>query len=169
MAKQTNPAEHPKDLTDHAFQVGLLLKGLDGLLETLGGVLLLVISPDQISHWAERLTQGELSKDPHDFIANHVLDTAHHLSGASLAFGAAYLLSHGLVKLILVEEVWRDRMWAYIGLIVVTSLFVVYQLYRIFLVKFSFSLSLLTVFDFIIIFLTTVEYRRQIARKAQTS
>ena len=110
------------------------------------------------------LINNEIIEDPHDFIAKHILDTAHHLSGASLAFGAAYLLSHGIVKLVLVEEVWRDRMWAYIGLIVVTGLFVIYQLYRLLFVGFSIGLTLLTVFDLIIIYLTQVEYRRQTTR-----
>jgi len=169
MTQAVNPVEHPKDLTDRAFRIGLLFKALDGLVEVIGGVLLLVISPDQISRWAEHLTQGELSENPHDYIAKHILDTAHHLSGASLAFGAAYLLSHGIVKLVLVEEVWRDRMWAYVGLIVVTALFVIYQLYRIILVKFSVGLTLLTIFDLIIIYLTVVEYKRQVARRQLSS
>ena len=96
-----NPAEHPRTATDKAFRISLYLKGLDGLLECLGGILLLIISQDQINRWATRLTQGELSQDPHDFIANHILKTAHHLTGASLIFGAVYLLAHGVVKLVL--------------------------------------------------------------------
>lgn len=160
-----NPVEHPKDLTDRAFRIGLLLKALDGILETLGGVLLLIISPEQINHWAERLTEGELSQDPHDFIANHILKTAHSLTGSALVFGAVYLLSHGIVKLVLVFEVWRDHLWAYIALIVITSLFVIYQVYRL-TDKFSVGLTLLTILDLIIIYLTTIEYRRQKTRLA---
>ncbi len=163
--ERMNPVEHPKDLTDRAFRIGLLLKALDGLIETLGGILLLIISPAQINHWAERLTNGELSQDPHDFIANHVLRTAHNLTGSALIFGAIYLLSHGIVKLVLVFEVWRDHLWAYLALIGVTALFVIYQLYRI-VDKFSLGLTLLTILDLIIIYLTTVEYRRQKVRLA---
>ncbi|MGA3150469.1 MAG: DUF2127 domain-containing protein [Candidatus Saccharimonadales bacterium] len=157
-----NPVEHPKTATDKAFRIGLYLKGLDGLLEALGGILLLLITPDEINRWAARLTQGELSEDPHDFIANHILKTAHGLSGTSLTFGAAYLLSHGIVKLVLVVEVLRNHLWAYVALITVTSLFVVYQVYRI-SYKFSVGLIALTIFDLIIIYLTGKEYscRRQ--------
>lgn len=152
-----------QDATDRAFRISLILKGLDGLLETIGGILLLVIRPDQIDHLARWLTQGELSQDPHDYIANHILKTAHSLTGASLAFGAAYLLSHGLVKVVLVAEVWRDHLWAYVGLIAVTSLFVVYQVYRI-IDKFSMSMLLLTIFDLVVIYLTQKEYRRHRVR-----
>src|ERR1700704_3209851 len=97
-----NPAEHPKTTTDKAFRISLYLKGADGLLEIIGGILLLLIKPAQINHFARWITQGELSQDKHDFIANHILKTANDLTGASLIFGALYLLSHGIVKIYLV-------------------------------------------------------------------
>jgi uncharacterized membrane protein len=151
--------EHKPDLTDRAFRVGLIFKGLDGLLECIGGIFLLLVKPEQINNWAQNITQGELSTDPHDFIANHILKTAHDLTGASLLFGALYLLSHGIVKIVLVVEVLRNHLWAYVALIVVTGLFVVYQVYRL-IDKFSASLFLLTILDIIIIYLTQKEYRR---------
>jgi len=159
-----NPAEHPRTATDKAFRISLYLKGLDGLLECIGGVLLLLVSPNLINHWATRLTQGELSEDPNDFIASHILKTAHHLTGSSLKFGAAYLLAHGIVKIFLVVAVLRDHLWAYIALIGVTVLFVIYQLYRL-TDKFSIGLVLLTLFDLLIIYLTQKEYRNQLARR----
>lgn len=151
------------DLTDRAFKIGLYFKGFDGLLETLGGIMLLIVNPEQVNHLVRWLTQGELSTDPNDFIAHHILKTAHELTGASLIFGAAYLLSHGVVKLILVAEVLRNHLWAYKALIGVTALFVVYQIYRI-TGKFSMSMLLLTIFDLVIIYLTTVEYRKHKVR-----
>jgi uncharacterized membrane protein len=92
---------HKPDFIDKAFHAGLLLKGLDGLLECIGGILLIIVSPEQINNFITHITEGELSRDPNDFIANHVLRSAHELTGASLLFGALYLLSHGVVKLIL--------------------------------------------------------------------
>jgi uncharacterized membrane protein len=136
------------DLTDRAFRIGLFLKGFDGMLECIGGFYLLLINPEQINRWARYLTQGELSRDPHDFIASHILKTAHELTGTSLIFGAAYLLSHGIIKLVLVIEVIRNHLWAYLALIVVTSLFVVYQVYRLAVNGFSLSILLLTIFYF---------------------
>jgi uncharacterized membrane protein len=155
-----------EDLTDRSFKLSLYLKGLDGLLETIGGLLLLLIKPEQINRLAHWITQGELSQDPHDFIANHILKTAHHLTGSSLIFGAAYLLSHGLVKIFLVFMVLRDKLWAYIALIAVTAIFVVYQIYRLTLIKFSVSLLLLSLFDLLIIYLTQKEYRRHASARA---
>jgi len=164
-----NHSNKPKpDLTDRAFHVSLFLKGFDGTLEVLGGVLLLLVKPDTINRWAKALTEDELSRDPHDFIANHILRSAHELTGASLLFGSLYLLSHGIVKLVLVVEVLRDRLWAYNALIAVTALFIVYQLYRIFFVKPTWGMIYLTVLDVILIYLTRKEYRRHKALRAES-
>lgn len=157
--KEINLADE-HDLTGRAFRVTLYIKALDGLLETLGGLLLLFIKPAQITHLARWLTQGELSQDPHDFLANHIIKSAHDLTGASLILGAIYLLSQGLIKIFLVYQVLHNRVWAYIVLMAVISLFVIYQVYRLALVKFSVSLLLLTIFDLVIIYLTQKEYRR---------
>jgi len=159
MAEDVPDKNHKPDLTDRAFRIGLILKALNGLAETAGGILLLIIKPEQISRWATNLTQDELSRDPHDFIATHILKTAHDLTGSSLIFGAIYLLSHGIVKLVLVVEVMRDRLWAYPALMIMLGLFIVYQLYRIF-TDFSWAMVLLTILDFILIYLTAVEYDR---------
>ena len=57
------------DPLDRAFEVGIILKGLDGILEVVGGLLLLLVSPATINQVAKALTQHELSGDLHDFLA----------------------------------------------------------------------------------------------------
>src|SRR5260370_25203452 len=94
------------DLLDRAFAVGIILKGLDGILEVLGGVLLLVVSPSTIDQLSRALTQHELSEDPHDFLATHLFHAAGSLTGSSLEFGAAYLLLHSVVNVLLVAAVF---------------------------------------------------------------
>lgn len=151
-----------KTRLDKVFEVSILLKALDGILEILGGLVLLVIKPDTISDLAIRLTQGELSHDPNDFIATHILHTAQGVTGSALIFGALYLMSHGIVKVVLVREILYNRLWAYPGLIIVTAGFMVYQLYELTL-SLSFWLIILTIFDAFVIYLTAREYanRRQ--------
>jgi uncharacterized membrane protein len=97
------PWLRPRDLLDQTFEVGIILKGLDGVLEVIGGLLLLVVSPATIDRVVTGLTQHELSEDPHDFLATHLLKTAHGLTGSAVLFAAVYLLAHGVVKVIL----WR--------------------------------------------------------------
>jgi uncharacterized membrane protein len=157
---------------DKTFRIGLVLKGLDGILEIIGGVLLLFISPQAIQHLARMLTAHELSEDPHDLIARYVLHSTGHLSAGITLFGAIYLLSHGIAKVVLVGLVLRDKLWAYPWLIVLLLLFIAYQIYRISFVQFSVGLTLLTIFDAALVWLTWREYnsrrgrRRQPARQA---
>ena len=44
-------------------------------------------------------------------------------------FAAIYLLSHGVIKVVLVASLFRELLWAYPAAIVVFTLFIVYQLY----------------------------------------
>jgi uncharacterized membrane protein len=149
-----------KDLLDRTFEIGIVLKGLDGLLELVGGVLLLVVSPAAINRIVEALTQHELSEDPHDFVASHLLRVSHGLAGSTVGFAAAYLLLHGIVKVVLVLALLRNKIWAYPWMIAFLLAFIGYQLYRIVLDP-TFGLSALTIFDAFIVWLTWREYQKQ--------
>jgi uncharacterized membrane protein len=150
----------PRDLLDRTFEIGIILKGLDGVLETIGGVLLLAVSPTQINAAAKTLTQHELSEDPHDWIATHLLHYAHGLTGSTVTFAAVYLLAHGLVKVVLVVALLRNKLWAYPGLIAVLLAFIGYQLYLIALHPTG-GLVALTIFDAAVAWLTWREWRKQ--------
>ena len=64
----------------------------------------------------------------------------------------------------LVVLVLRDKLWAYPWLIGLLLAFIAYQLYEITVVHFSVGLTLLTIFDAILVWLTWREYR---AKRAQ--
>ncbi|WP_111721486.1 DUF2127 domain-containing protein [Homoserinimonas sp. OAct 916] len=145
-------------LLDKAFFVSLILKGLDGVLELIGGILLLIVSPAQIGAIVRFLTQHELSEDPHDLIANTLLHFAGSLSLSATVFGAIYLLLHGLVKVVLVSALLRGRLSAYPWMIAFLLAFILYQGYQIFM-SFSWGLTLLTAFDIFFLYLTWREYR----------
>lgn len=157
-------AAERKTLLDRSFEVGIILKGLDGVLEAIGGLLLVFLSPATINRIAVSLTQQELSQDPHDFIANHVLKTAHGLTGSSLAFGAAFLLSHGVVKIALVAALLKNQLWAYPWMLVFLVAFIVYQAYRL-VVRATIGMALLTAFDIVVTWLTYREWRKQLVRR----
>ncbi len=146
------------DLLDKTFNFALILKGLDGLLELVGGILLIVISPETINRLAHSLTQHELSQDPHDFLAHHLLRLTANLHNTQ-TFGALYLLTHGLVKVWLVWALLRSRLWAYPTAIVVFAAFGAYQMYR-WSYTHSVAMLALTVQDVFVILLTWAEYRR---------
>ncbi|MFC4395192.1 DUF2127 domain-containing protein [Arthrobacter sedimenti] len=145
-------------LLDRTFRISLLLKGLDGVLELIGGVLLLLVTPAQIGDVARFLTQHELAQDPRDFVANSLLHMTANLSGSASLFGAVYLLLHGVVKIVLVWAVLKEKLWAYPWMIAFLLVFIAYQLYRI-SVSFSWGMVLLTAFDIFIVWITWREYR----------
>lgn len=158
------PEAPSDDALDKMFNVTLVLKGLDGLLELVGGVLLLVVSPAALNHLAQQLTQHELTQDPHDFLAHHLLKLTSNLHHTQ-AFGALYLLTHGLVKVVIVVGLLRREHWAYYVAFAFLGGFVVYQLYRMTYAP-SVGLALLTAFDLLIIWLTWREFRRMRAHRA---
>lgn len=143
---------------DRTFQISLVVKGTDGLLELIGGVLLLLVSPAQLNSVARFLTQHELSEDPHDAVANALVHYAGTLTVSASLFGALYLLLHGLVKIVLVWAVLRDKLWAYPWMMAFLLIFIIYQVYQL-LGSFGIGLALLTVFDGFIVWLTLHEYR----------
>src|SRR5262249_5554126 len=96
----------------------------------------------------------------HDFIARHLLHSASQLSRGTTLFAAVYLLSHGIVKVVLVVAVLRRQLWAYPWMIALLAVFIVYQLYRL-SYRFTLGVALGTLFDALVMVLTSLEYRRR--------
>ena len=141
------------------FDIGVIAKGVDGALEIVGGVLLFLVSPDQLQHIVRVLTQHELSEDPGDVVANYLLSTSQHLSANAKVFGAVYLFWHGVVKVGLVTALLGRQRWAYPAAIFAFLVFLVYQLYR-YAHSYSPELLILSVLDVVVIALTWLEYAR---------
>jgi uncharacterized membrane protein len=64
-------------LLDRSFRVSITLKGLHALLETIGGIALLIIHPQTLSRFLLTVLHQELSEDPRDFIATHLVRAYH--------------------------------------------------------------------------------------------
>lgn len=141
------------------FLIGVIGKGVDGVLETLGGLALFIVTPSQIQSLVQELTLHELSRDPNDLVATYLLNGARDLSAGTERFAATYLLWHGVVKIVLVAALLRRREWGYLAGIGAFSLFLVYQIYR-YVHTSSPALLALSVIDVFVIALTWLEYRR---------
>ena len=155
-------------LLDRTFFVSLIVKLADGVLELIGGAVLLVMTPGQIQTAVAAVTRGELAEDPNDLVANLLVRYAGQLNVSLTFFGAWYLLAHGVVKVLLVAAVLRDHLWAYPWLIGFLVAFIGFQSYEL-VVHYSWGLLLLTLFDVFIVYLTVREYRRHKARRAPES
>ena len=147
------------------FRTGITLKGIDGLLETIGGVLLWLIPPSAMNALVRVLSQHELSRDPQDFLAVHILRASETLLSSNKLFASLYLLSHGATKVALVVALWRNALWAYPLTIFVFAAFSAYQMYR-YSHTHSMAMLLLTIFDVALIYLTWLEWRERRALRA---
>lgn len=111
------------------FDVGVVFKGLDGLVEIVAGIWY-AIDPTVLHNVIFRLTAKELLHDPGDRIANALRDFSEHLGTDRHAFATFYLVAHGLVKVVLAGGLLADRRWAYPFALVTLVALAVYQVYR---------------------------------------
>ena len=155
----------PRDGSLHRlFQVAVVVKGLDGVLEFIGGVLLLLVSPTALQRLVVVLTQHELAEEPDDWLVMTLRHAAETFSVETKHFASAYLIGHGILKVFLAASLLRERLWAFPLALSVLAIFVVYQLHR-FGRTHSMILLALTVLDAVVMVLIWHEYR---SRKEST-
>lgn len=147
----------PTTALDKFYELGLLIKGFDGLVELLAGILLLTVPPHAILSLVYSLTRDELAEDPHDFFATHLMHAGVHLAQGHNTFVVVFLLIHGAVKVGLVICLLLNKLWAYpVGLIVL-GLLLLYQMYQL-ITKPTVSMALLSVLDAVILWLIWREW-----------
>jgi len=156
---QSKKSIKSKDIFHMGFEIGLILKGINGLLEIVGGLLLLFLNPNRMDRLIVFMTQNELSKDPNDMVANTLISLGHSFSINPNYFGIYYLMTHGLIKCILIFLLWQKKIWAYSLAMIVLAIFITYQLYRYTMSPSAFLIAL-SVFDSIMIVLIFIEYRK---------
>lgn len=144
----------------YLFEGSIALKGIHAIIEIIGGFLVLFISQNFIIQTVLKITHEELSQDAKDFIANYLIYASQNFSISSKHFVAFYLLSHGIIKGILVFNLLKKKLWAYPTSIVVFGLFMVYQIYR-YTYTHSIWLIVFTVFDIFVVWLIWHEYKIQ--------
>jgi uncharacterized membrane protein len=141
-----------------AFEASLLLKGAFAGAEIAAGLVTFLIRPGSLLHLAQAVTRAELTEDPRDSVALHLLRAAQDFSVGTQHFIAIYLLAHGVIKLWLIAGLWRGRLAYYPAGMGVFGLFILYQGYRYTLTA-SPLLLLITALDAVMIWLTWAEYR----------
>jgi uncharacterized membrane protein len=148
------------------FEIALVLKGLNGIVELVGGALALFVPLRTVNQLVLWLTASEIENDPNDWLANTLIDAAEKLSMGTKAYASFYLLAHGAVKVFLVYSLWRQKIWAFpVGLSLIGAL-VCYSIYR-FTHTHAVSLLFFAAIDLIIMWFVWREYlvRRQPAMR----
>lgn len=156
----TSDAPAPMSTQHKLFDAVVILKGLNGLLELIGGTALLLIPTGAILEWVDYLTRNELSADPTDFFANALLHWAEHFAHGTQIFAAIYLLFHSIAKVSLATLLLMGRRIAYPVAIGFFTLFVLYAFYRL-SHNWSWVLAALVAWDIITIVIIAREWRTE--------
>jgi len=139
------------------FRLGVFVKGVDGILEAIGGVILFLVKPETIDRVLIFFTMSELVEDPKDIFANYLSNLVGNFSVSTQMFSAAYLMFYGIIKVVLVVSLLKNKQWAYPWAIIFLLTFITYQLYR-FSHTLSGTLLVLTVIDILVVTLVWREY-----------
>jgi len=145
---------------ERVYKIGVAIKGFDGLVELVAGILLL--AAPQVLHTALQAVSGEALEHHGRFMAYISENVAHidtDLSKSGLLFIAIFLISHGVVKLALVYALLKEIVWAYPYALVVLSGFFIYQVYA-FVVHPTVSMAIFSLLDAVIIWLVWGEWQK---------
>lgn len=95
-----------------SFGIGLLIKECDALLEIIGGIALIFLTPARLNTLITLISKGELYEDPTDFVMNYLVTFGHSFSVNSWQFVMLYLFSHGIAKMVVILMLWKKKPWA---------------------------------------------------------
>src|SRR6266436_7719225 len=91
------------------FLLSVWSKGVAGLVETIGGLLLLFIPQAGLNALIIFLTAPELAEDPTDRIATLLQRMVQELGADTKLFASGYLIVHGIIKVFLVAGLLGRR------------------------------------------------------------
>ena len=144
---------------DRVFAVGVVVKGIDGAIELIAGVLLW-LAPGLIDT-VLRAVLGEATQSD-GAIAGFIATGVAHADATVLTGGTGFLIlfliAHGVIKLVLVYCLLRRIVRAYPWALLVLLVFLGYQVWAL-VAGPSIPLALFVVLDVVIIVLVWREYR----------
>ena len=133
----------------HIFRISVAIKGVHALAEIAGGIALAFAGTGVIVHWLDRLRWlGQFAR---------------HFTPGEHDYYTFFFITHGIVNLVIVIGLWREKLWAYPATFAVLSLFIAYQLFRFAHVHDP-GLIALSALDLIVMALAWNEYRLVKAR-----
>jgi uncharacterized membrane protein len=143
----------------NAYLGAILIKGFDGALEALAGLVILITGPQRLYRWVIRLTAPELTgRHPAIHAIQH---GAARLAEGPHDFVIFYLLVHGLLKLGIVLALLRGGgRWVFPLASLILTGFVLYMSWRL-TIRWSDWLLGFALFDLLTLALVLNEWRNQ--------
>lgn len=149
--------------TDILFRVGLVMKGVDSVFEVIGGALFLF--PMKLARYLAVLSQHEVYRH-HQVLAGRIDRLADTIQLHTHLGEAAYLIVHGLAKVVLIVAIFRGRRWGYVGLIAVLGCYTAIELVRAVTTR-EIVTGVLGLFDAFVVALIAKEYRAHYGPNAE--
>jgi uncharacterized membrane protein len=140
------------------FRVAVLVKGLDGAVELVVAIVLLLLPRQAVHRLVADVVTRDLLGPPDGALSRHVVAGTAEFASGNRTFVLVYLALHGVIKLALVVALLREWRAAYPVAIAVLTVFVGYEVYRATQTG-SLLLPFLAVFDVAVIALVWREYR----------
>jgi uncharacterized membrane protein len=153
-----------KPLAHGAFLVAIGIKGFDGAIETVFGLIVLIAGPQWIYSWAMWTIAPDLATHLAGHLGHASAHIVQHGAGAfvqSSTFVTVYLLSHGSLKLALAIFLFLEQRWIFPVAAIVLSGFVVYMTHRAML-HWSVWLAAFAMLDALTLALVLNEWRQPI-------
>jgi len=148
-----------KSFVHRAFWISLFIKGLDGMLQLLGGIAVFAFAPGTLGRayrWLTRFLVGDRAHNPE---ADFIKDAAHsfHMNVEMLV--AIYLLANGIIKVLLVYGLLKEKLWVFPAALVGFGLMFSLELYRL-SVHFYWGIFILMCISIFVITMVILEWRK---------
>ena len=143
---------------ERVYNIGIGIKGFDGLVELVVGVALL-ISPSLVHNVLSAIAgeAGEHHTRMFQFVSEYIARIDTDLAHSGLTFLIIFLIGHGVVKLALVYCLLKRIVRAYPIALAILVAFLVYQVY-VLIRSPGIGMLLFTLLDIAIIWLVWGEY-----------
>jgi len=156
----------PGTVAHLAYLVTIAVKGFDGAVELLIGLLIFFAGPERIYLFILRLTAPELDDHPNSPVVHAIRRGVSGLANGEANFAVIYLLVHGVLKLGLAVALLRGgARWIYPVASLILTGFIAYMSWHLAL-RWSNLLLGFALFDFVTLLLVVNEWVRSGPRVA---
>ncbi len=150
------------------FDVAVIVKAINGVIEVIGGYLL-VFNPGWMGPAAVGWATTLLLHDPDSRLAQALARWGSTLTLDTEHFASTYLIAHGAAKMFIAWGLIREKLWSFPTALAVFGTLILYQIYRVAHTH-SLTLAGLIALDMAVCYLIWREYgfRRSGAAGAST-
>ena len=140
------------------FQVAVIMKGINGVLEIIAGFVLMLVGTHRINHMLELGTQALLVDSPQGWLLKVFAENGIARQIPPVSFAVIYLLANGLAKVVIVHALMQRRRRVFPYAVAFLGLFVLFGVVRLYTHR-SPVLAVALVLDLLVMASIWREYR----------